>query len=679
MIDTVSQEDKIKLVIWDLDDTIWDGTLAENDLVQVKQEVKDVIQELNQRGIVNSICSKNDYNIAKAKLIELGMWDWFVFPSISFEPKGSRIKEIIKDMNLRTQNVLFIDDNEHELQEVSYYNEEIHLMSEDLIKWLLSREALQGKDDMELTRLKQYRQLEERVSARKKAVSNTEFLKSIHIRVKLFPHCDFYYERICELIERTNQLNFTKNRMTKEEVKQLIEDPTIECMCVNAADDFGNNGVVGFYAMKDKKLIHFLFSCRIINMGIEQWVYSKLGDPFLELVPPVAGTLQKGLPLCDYIEEVKTDITKESEFDTLNTYIDENKKLKIYAIGACDLSRMISNLTMPNVSVDFETNWWKGSSRGVNVGTEYLRSIYDMTEEEKEYCKKHFVNYTAQSVFQTKLMTDKYDYYIFSFHDDFIYELYEKKDDKNLRILRWIEPVYNDENVLLDEAESDHWLEENFHRLRRISSERLYDNLVWLKGILPEDAKIIFINGPEYKGALSPEVEEVIVRLNKVIKQFAEENPDNIKLIDVNQYIVNRHDWSDFVFHWSIQSTYKITRECLKHMSEFQNEQKFELFHDVPFKNRKIVLYGNDDFTSLAYYALLAHGCQVSGIYHHNHEGMEGVLPASLLKDKKEEYYVVVTGDGDSKEIHDQLEEYGYEFFKDYCGYVARENGYYSY
>ena len=58
---------KIKLIIWDLDDTFWRGTLAESD-VTINSNALMVVRKLNQRGIINTIVSKNDYNTVKNDL-----------------------------------------------------------------------------------------------------------------------------------------------------------------------------------------------------------------------------------------------------------------------------------------------------------------------------------------------------------------------------------------------------------------------------------------------------------------------------------------------------------------------------------------------------------------------------------------------------------------------------------
>ena len=78
---------KIKLIIWDLDDTLWRGTLSEGG-VDIPAENFQLIVDLTDIGIINSICSKNDYEPTKAKLQQLGIWDYFVFPSINWENKG---------------------------------------------------------------------------------------------------------------------------------------------------------------------------------------------------------------------------------------------------------------------------------------------------------------------------------------------------------------------------------------------------------------------------------------------------------------------------------------------------------------------------------------------------------------------------------------------------------------
>ena len=73
--------EKIKLVIWDLDETFWKGTISDGEVEPIPENI-EIVKKLTDRGIVNSICSKNDHEVAKNELIKEGVWDYFVFPSI---------------------------------------------------------------------------------------------------------------------------------------------------------------------------------------------------------------------------------------------------------------------------------------------------------------------------------------------------------------------------------------------------------------------------------------------------------------------------------------------------------------------------------------------------------------------------------------------------------------------
>jgi FkbH-like protein len=115
---------KVKLVVWDFDETFWRGALSEEGIVAIARNI-EMVRELSRRGIVNSICSKNDFERAKAKLVELDIWDYFVFPRIGFNPKGKAVAEMIECAALRPENVLFLDDNRLNLEEVKFFNKGI--------------------------------------------------------------------------------------------------------------------------------------------------------------------------------------------------------------------------------------------------------------------------------------------------------------------------------------------------------------------------------------------------------------------------------------------------------------------------------------------------------------------------------------------------------------------------
>lgn len=234
---------KTKLIIWDLDDTFWKGTLSEGG-VEFLPEMINFIEELTLKGIMNSICSKNDFESVKNEFINKGfkrIWDLFIFPSINWLPKGERVKNIIQNMNLRAENVILIDDNISNLNEAKFYSPEIMTAHPDEIKKISEELYLVNDYDFEHTRLKQYKILEEKSAARGES-SNEEFLRASGIKICIKHDCLENLERLKKLISRTNQLNFTKFR--DENLEETIKNN--ESGYVIAEDKFGNYGIADF-------------------------------------------------------------------------------------------------------------------------------------------------------------------------------------------------------------------------------------------------------------------------------------------------------------------------------------------------------------------------------------------------------------------------------------------------
>lgn len=277
---------KIKLVIWDLDDTFWSGTLAEGDSVKVT-ELGEKLKDLVSAGVMNSICSKNKFEDAKAKLEELGLWDYFVFPSISWDGKGPRVKQLIQDMQLREPNVIFIDDNAGNLEEVRFFCPEIgEVLLPGSALPVVERAIAEGKDDSSHSRLNQYKLLERKHISKTNFKTNKEFLQSSNIRATVIENPKDHFDRIFEMVDRTNQLNFTKVRSTPEELRSQLEEN--DNLLIQVKDNFGDYGIVGFASIDSGKVTHFLFSCRVLGMGIESKIWKYLGEPEIDFAEPLA-------------------------------------------------------------------------------------------------------------------------------------------------------------------------------------------------------------------------------------------------------------------------------------------------------------------------------------------------------------------------------------------------------
>ena len=122
------------------------------------------------------------------------------------------IKKLIKDMALRENNVLFIDDNDSNLNEALHYCPEISCISASCCDDILDNVNLQGKKDLQLSRLKQYKQLEQRTIESESYSNNEEFLMNCNIQVQIVDYSPDLFDRAYELVDRTNQLNYTKKK-----------------------------------------------------------------------------------------------------------------------------------------------------------------------------------------------------------------------------------------------------------------------------------------------------------------------------------------------------------------------------------------------------------------------------------------------------------------------------------
>ncbi len=145
----------LKLVIWDLDETLWKGTISEGE-VELPKSTRQLLDDLLDSGVMISICSKNDESFIKNYLQKLGIIDYFIFISVNWSSKGDRVKQIITAAQLREINTLFIDDNVANREEVHSICPQCVTADIDIIPQLEKYFKNNSKNDKERKRLKQY-------------------------------------------------------------------------------------------------------------------------------------------------------------------------------------------------------------------------------------------------------------------------------------------------------------------------------------------------------------------------------------------------------------------------------------------------------------------------------------------------------------------------------------------
>ena len=125
----ISSNIKIKIVIFDLDGTLWRGVPAEADELAWERisegwplSILEAAAFLKKRGVLLAIASKNEPSVAKdiwektyGKRFPLSN---FASIRISWDSKVKSVGEILSEVNLLPENCLFVDDNPVEREQI---------------------------------------------------------------------------------------------------------------------------------------------------------------------------------------------------------------------------------------------------------------------------------------------------------------------------------------------------------------------------------------------------------------------------------------------------------------------------------------------------------------------------------------------------------------------------------
>jgi FkbH-like protein len=269
------QPKKVKCVVWDLDNTLWDGILVEDgaDKLTLKPGIRRVIEEFDQRGILQSIASKNNSDEALAVLKKFEIDEYFLSPQISWRPKSDAVQAIARELNIGVDSLLFVDDSEFELQQVSAALPDVRTIDARRYMEIADLEECQVPvTDESRNRRKMYRvETQRRDAAEGFADDYIAFLRHCEIRLNIRPMIEENLQRVHELTQRTNQMNFSGNRYDRSVLKQILSTSYLDTYVLDVEDRFGTYGVVGFCIVDNRVplMTDLMFSCRIQSKRVE--------------------------------------------------------------------------------------------------------------------------------------------------------------------------------------------------------------------------------------------------------------------------------------------------------------------------------------------------------------------------------------------------------------------------
>lgn len=259
----------VKCVAWDLDNTIWDGTIDSGLPLCLKDGIVDILDELYLRGIPCIIVSKNDPEVAKTVIEHFRLGKYFLQYHISWESKWQGILRTAEAMNISTDSILFIDDSDIELFECKTYIPDIQLFPAEqyhnLVEYInqdipITREAR--------NRVKIYQAIIRRSEA-EKTMSRQDFLDLCRVRINVRNAQLVDLPRVYELVHRTNQFNLSCRIYSMEQLEQI---PLEQIYVADMDDRFGSYGTVSAMIVSETTHeIHidfFAVSCKVEGRNI---------------------------------------------------------------------------------------------------------------------------------------------------------------------------------------------------------------------------------------------------------------------------------------------------------------------------------------------------------------------------------------------------------------------------
>jgi FkbH-like protein len=286
MYRTIRQIDMVKLVVVDIDDTLWRGVAAErtehtHDMIEGwPMGLAEALGHLKRRGILLAVVSKNDEKVIApiwSRLIgdnRLSLED-FAVRKINWRPKPDNIEEILQETNLLPRSVVFIDDNPVEREAVKAAFPEIRTFGPNPYLWrrilLWSAETqVSTITEESASRTEMVRAQVARESQRKR-LSREEFLASLDLSVEVSEINNTEHSRFgraLELLNKSNQYNTTGRRWTKQECTTAFNADT-SFFLFDAKDRFTAYGTVGVVIVCGANIVQFVMSCRVVGMDVE--------------------------------------------------------------------------------------------------------------------------------------------------------------------------------------------------------------------------------------------------------------------------------------------------------------------------------------------------------------------------------------------------------------------------
>jgi len=317
----------LKCIVVDLDNTLYHGVLGEDGaenltLTPYHKQLQEKLKFLSCQGFFLCIASKNNVD----DVIELFSvrddfplkFDDFTKICANWSCKSTSISEIINELNINENSVLFIDDNIGEIFSVKSEYPSIKVilanMNAEITKKVLSN--FPGLLKLSLQKEDGIRKGDSLANKSRKIMLHSftreDYLKDLNVELSFSLHCKDYIGRIAELANKTNQFIFTYKRYSLSEVAALLENDKVKVVAVFLKDRLSDSGLIGVVVVRQGAhgaiLEECFVSCRSLGRGLDKEIV--LGAINVALKKLSVSKLQVNLvigkrnkPACSFIDD----------------------------------------------------------------------------------------------------------------------------------------------------------------------------------------------------------------------------------------------------------------------------------------------------------------------------------------------------------------------------------------
>lgn len=499
---------RLKMIITDCDNTLWQGICAESSVDELVIGVKEkklqefLVKKYNE-GFIIGICSKNNekdvMNVFENNHNMVLKKEHITAYKINWALKSENIKALANELNIGMDSIMMIDDNPAECSEII-----ANCGSVIVLRWPFpderSIEHIWRTDknkviDEDKKRNDTYKWNLKINNIKENSTTYKQFIDELKIDIAINEINEDYYDRASQLTLKTNQFNFTTLRRNVNEIIDLKKEGKTGYV-VSVKDKFGDYGIVSFFVLqkKDERVVleSFLLSCRVLGRGIENKIFTWIADKMR----------------AEQVKEIEILYNKSEKNTPAKEFLDNEYK-EYYKVIDGDSGKYIVPI---DVLIESEENFMKSlivkKERKNSSVSEALILDARAYESIQQKIFEKFVTSESRSKF---------------FNDN-------KNENNNIFVSKDINNI-NDQNETVDTVKSV------FSKVLNIPVEKIFEEEEIDKYIHKDSMKVIAIT-VELKKIYS-DISPVLLYKNRTISQIASALDKSNKTVSCKEHIMD--------------------------------------------------------------------------------------------------------------------------------------------